>query len=366
MCQVPRSYQRIVFVAVLLLALGLFSGCGGVGPQTISNGRADYNEAINRTEDEQMLMAIVKRRYGESATLLAVSSISASVHFTSSASINAGFGPEENYSGNLVPFSGGLVYEENPTITYSPVNIERYIRQIMTPIPLSIFSMVLRTTEDRESAFNLLVNRINNLRNPAFVDGQSGKRATQFDDLVKLWTELQFDGAIELINPSQEVNSFQVVINRGWKAHAEKVRKLMDLLDLEAPEAGVDEMTIPVSFMRRQKDVKGITISTRSTMDLIQVLGASVEVPTEHEQAHLSMMYPPLGALGKEIRIRSSLDKPNGMSTAVRYRGYWFYIDEADQHTKLTFRLLRVFWSFAISGSIDASSSPVLTLPVSK
>ena len=35
-------------------------------------GRADYNEAINRTEDEQMLLSIVKGRYGETFSLLAV------------------------------------------------------------------------------------------------------------------------------------------------------------------------------------------------------------------------------------------------------------------------------------------------------
>ena len=59
----------------------VFSGCAIVGPSSISRGRADYNEAINKTEDEQMLLSIVKGRYGETSSLLAVSGVAANVPF---------------------------------------------------------------------------------------------------------------------------------------------------------------------------------------------------------------------------------------------------------------------------------------------
>jgi hypothetical protein len=41
-------------------------------------GRADYNEAINKTEDEQMLLSGVGGRYGETFSLLSVSGVAAS------------------------------------------------------------------------------------------------------------------------------------------------------------------------------------------------------------------------------------------------------------------------------------------------
>ena len=47
---------------VLLSALG-FSGCAVIGPQSITAGRGVYAEVINRTEDEQLLNAIVRQRY---------------------------------------------------------------------------------------------------------------------------------------------------------------------------------------------------------------------------------------------------------------------------------------------------------------
>jgi hypothetical protein len=41
-----------------------------------------------------------------------------------------------DYAGNLVPFSGGFVYEENPTITYAPVQDEVITPETETPARL--------------------------------------------------------------------------------------------------------------------------------------------------------------------------------------------------------------------------------------
>lgn len=79
--------------------------------------RASYNEAINKTEDVQLLMSIVRSRYGELYSLLAVTGVAANVCLSTSAGANLGFGNSDDYVGNLIPFSGGVIYEENPTIT---------------------------------------------------------------------------------------------------------------------------------------------------------------------------------------------------------------------------------------------------------
>jgi hypothetical protein len=52
-------------------------GCSTIGPQSIAAGRAAYNEVINRTEDQQMLKAIVRNRYGDTISMLAVTSVTA-------------------------------------------------------------------------------------------------------------------------------------------------------------------------------------------------------------------------------------------------------------------------------------------------
>ena len=84
---------------------------------------------------------IVKGRYGETYDMLAVTAIAANIRFAATAGVQAGFGPSSSYDGNLVPFSGGVAYEENPTITYAPASSAEYVRQLLTPIPLDILIM---------------------------------------------------------------------------------------------------------------------------------------------------------------------------------------------------------------------------------
>ncbi len=132
-----RRFLRIFRLTLFCLIPGVFSGCALVGPSSISMGRADYNEAINKTEDEQMLLSLVKGRYGEIFSLLSVTGVAANVRFGSSAAVQAEFGPAQNYLGELVPFSAGLAYEENPTITYAPHYTEP-VREYLDLLGLSM------------------------------------------------------------------------------------------------------------------------------------------------------------------------------------------------------------------------------------
>jgi hypothetical protein len=50
-------------------------GCTVVGPTAVHQGRLAYNEAIIETDNQQMLMVVVRNRYGERSNLLAVASV---------------------------------------------------------------------------------------------------------------------------------------------------------------------------------------------------------------------------------------------------------------------------------------------------
>jgi len=67
-----------------------------VGPTAIRSGRLAYNDAITETNNQQLLMNVIHNRYEERE--------------------------------NLVPFSAGAVYEENPTISYTLVDGENYAK----------------------------------------------------------------------------------------------------------------------------------------------------------------------------------------------------------------------------------------------
>lgn len=358
-----RRDRQTHFLAGLFLVLCVLSGCAMVGPKSISTGRAGYNEVINRTEDEQILLSIVKGRYGETSSLLAVKSVAANVRFSTNARIEAGFGPQDISGENL--FIGGLAYEENPTITYSPVQGEDYIRQMMSPIPLDILLLGVRAMSSSDDLFILYVNRINDLRNPDFL-AATGNAGPGFKRFVELFTELHTVGVLDLAGDPQEKMQFSVVISKYAPHYTQKVMEFLALLALPYPPDEPHDIIIPVHFALKTGQEWGIGITTRSTLNMIEILRASVIVPPEHDRLGLSLRFPPMGLPGQGIRIISSTDRPENTSVAVKYRGYWFYIDETDQRTKAFFRALRLCWSMTIAGSADQMMAPILTIPVSR
>ena len=113
--------KTFLIMMELLVFMWVLSGCAFLGSRAIKTGRNDYNQAITYTEGQQILLNILRNRYGEITTTLSVSGIAANAKVRTGAGINLGFGTTEDYAGNLVPFSGNIFYEENPTITYTPV-----------------------------------------------------------------------------------------------------------------------------------------------------------------------------------------------------------------------------------------------------
>jgi hypothetical protein len=357
--------QRFLLLISLFIIPFLLNGCAVVGPKSISMGRANYNEAINKTEDEQMLLSIVKGRYGETSSLLAVSGVAANVRFRANIGAEVGIGPEVNYAGNLVPLSGGVAYEENPTITYVPVQGERYLRQFLSPIPLDILILLIRSATDPIGHLTLLTNRINNMRNPGFLDVPSAEPDPLFQRFVELNNELIKAGVMQWVgDPRKDAPSFLILITNYAPAYSEKVHKYLNLVGLPMPKDESKDIVIPVYFAIKGRDIDGIAISTRSPFDLVEILKATVEIPQEHTSAGIARNYPKLGLVGKDIHIHSSKDRPNHAAVAIKHRGYWFYIDDTDINTKLLFISIRTLWSVSISSVADKRSVPVLTIPV--
>ena len=354
-------------VASLLPVFCILSGCAMVGPKSISMGRADYNEAINKTEDEQLLLALVKGRYGEISSLMAVSGVAANIRFGSSAGAQIGIGSSDTYQGNLVPFSAGLIYEENPTITYVPIHGERYLHQLLTPVSLKTLVLLIRGSKRTQSTYlTMLASRINDLQNPDFMTAPVAESAAGFQRLVELNKTLSDVGVLQWVEDPREEVPFDLMISGYAPSHVEEVREYLALLGLSMPPDASETIILPVYFSIKGGGWDGIAISTRSTYDLIEILQEAIEVPEEHVAA--SLTYPGLrpGLAGKDLHIHASISKPEGSELAVRYREYWYYIDQADMHTKLFYRMVRVLWSVSIAAGADRRDEPVLTIPVGR
>ena len=345
--------------------IGLLGGCAIVGPPSIRNGRAVYNNAINDTNNQQILQVVIRQRYAENSSLLAVNSVTANVSVSTSAGFQFGFGNESNYSGNLVPFSAGAIYEENPTVSYTPVEGEKYLKQVTSPVSLSVLVSLCESAVEPGLLLMALVDRVNDIVNPDFL-GHSVKPDPRFARFVELVTILERAQALNWVqNPRPELG-FSAVIHHFKPDHYADVRELLRLLGISERLAEEREIVLPVSLAPGRSSKTGIVFTTRSVYKLLEIFSNAVDIPGEDVQSGAAVAYPQAGPLGKHLHIHRSRTKPEHAYVAVEYRGWWFYIDSTDRSTKRFFHLLTVLWSVSIAESAtNAQKTPVLMLPAS-
>jgi hypothetical protein len=358
-----HCYRQPLICCLICTAL---AGCTVVGPSALRGGRLAYNEAIVETDNQQMLLLAVRNRYLERSNLLAVSSVTANVSVTANTGIELGFGDDDSYSGNLVPFGAGVIYEENPTISYTPVGGELYAHHLLSPLPLSALARLARTRVYPTLSYNALVASVNGIYNPDFQDSDAPPDP-RFERFATLMTGLTRAHRLHWINDSSDRERFAIAIDNYSPEFADEVEELVDLLGLEPTADPPAPIVLPVSLALQGGDAGGVAIITRSVYDLLEIFSGAVEVPAQDLQGGAAVSYPPPGIAGRGLRVRYAASEPDHAAVAVRYRGGWFYIDEGDQATKQFFRLLTLLLSVTIAESTaTGASAPLLTVPVSR
>lgn len=359
-----KSVYRTALATCLVGSL--LAGCTVVGPAAVHSGRLAYNEAIIETDNQQILLVVVRNRYGERSNLLAVASVTANVRVTTNAGIEAGVGDSDNYSGNLVPFSAGVIYEENPTISYTPVGGEQYASQMMSPVSVTSLAQLTGNLADPAPVYYALVSSVNGIYNPDF-QSPSGSTDVRFVRIVTIMTELASAHRLRWVQDPQQADRFSIIIDHYSPDYEDEVNELSTLLGLSVPENRLSRIVLPVSLAVDGRDSGRIGITTRSVFDLLEILSGAVEVPEQDLARGVAISYPPPGMVGQQLRVLYSKSEPGHASVAVKYRDGWFYIDETDQATKLFFRLLTTLLSVRIAESTGkASAAPILTVPVSR
>ena len=66
-------------LAALALVATLVSGCTSIGPVSIEYSRTGFNEAIQRTDAQQLLLNIVRQRYNDPVMFLEITAVSSSM-----------------------------------------------------------------------------------------------------------------------------------------------------------------------------------------------------------------------------------------------------------------------------------------------
>lgn len=345
--------------AALVAAL---AGCTWLGPEIIRAGRPAYNDAILTTNDEQLLQNVVRLRFGDSIGFLNVASVTANVSFTTSATAQLGLGgPAANYAGNLVPLAGTVTSEQNPTISYTPVSGESLVRQFAAEVPLDLAILMINFAHSQEAAWIAIVRRVNNLRNPDFPDPPGLVTDPRFLEVAALIGRLQRHGTLYWVRLTGAQTGYAAVLHSYSPHNVAEVARLLELLSIRKPERDGDDVVIPVRLSIGSADPGAIALETRSTLDLMRLAGAAIEL--EGDAAVGALSHPARGPAGRGVRIRTAAERPAGARVAVEYRGRWYYIANDDELSKQWFTMLQLLAGAQTPGAAPGAA-PVLTVPV--
>lgn len=357
------DFSALARAAAFLLAAGAgtLAGCATAGPASIANGRAVYNEVINNTEDEQILNVIVRERYDQTFGMLTVASVTASIKVSANVNGQVGIGPTENYSGNLVPFSAGVAYEESPTISYIPLSGELFLSRMLTPITLSQALLLLGAAEDDAVWMRQLYRRINGIDNP--MDGPAPEKLDRF---FALQTRLRKAGVIttgQCAGGTPTNPEFCVRVS-GYDAYKSEVGEVLDILGITDVKADGHDFVLPMSVNEGTGGASMIRIQLRSALDVIRMAGRSIEIPEEEQEAGVAApLDSDVASAERLMTIRTSKSYPRNSVVAIPFRGYWYYVDSTDTRSKRAFKVLRLLVGLRMQESATDHPGPVLTIP---
>jgi len=238
-----------------------------------------------------------------------------------------------------------VALNERPTVFYAPVEGEKFVRQMMTPINPDTLIMLVRSGWSIDRLFSVAVQTMNGLRNAPSASGPTPSYEPEFmpfRDAIRLLRVLQREHYLE-IAPGPRPSTVELhFLNE--QAHTDTALRLKQLLRLH-PE--LDHFTL--SSEPIEQDGRTVVIATRPLMAALNFLSQGVEAApadiaagkvrtTVRQDGRTPFDWQEL--LGGTFRVRSSPTPPASASVAVHYRDAWFYIPDDDLDSKSTFVLV--------------------------
>ena len=353
---------------IVLLIVLLNSACARIGPDVIQAGGNDYNIAIQRTSDEQLLLNLIRLKYRDTPYFLEVNSVSSQFKLISEASLSANF--KEQQIPENVGLSGKLNFTEQPTVTYLPLHGNDFIQQLLAPVSLNTILLLANSGWSIERILRLTVQNINGIPNAPTASGPTPKNAPVYEEFLSISSimrTLQNEGLMQLAyNKHKEESHATLVLSASSNPSIETLKNKLGLGDHNhyslVPGTG------------KSTDTQDIVISTRSLLGVMYYLSHSTDVPerdktngkvtTTYDQSGLEFNWSDLTRNLFQIKSISSTTAGTNQDAAIgtNYRGNWFYIDDSDLDSKTTFSLLTQLFSLQ-SGKAEGIT-PVLTLPI--
>src|SRR5205085_2067910 len=156
-CKWPGGMLRLGLSVALCLLAG---GC--LGPTAVSLTRTRYNEVYRSTNDEQLLLNIVRLRYADSPIFIDLPNITS--QFEISGRGNYAYGLDGAGPGLSNLGFGELFVRDAPTLSYHPRSGQEIAKALLTPLSAELISVV-NAGANIEQFFLMAVNDLNDVPN---------------------------------------------------------------------------------------------------------------------------------------------------------------------------------------------------------
>jgi hypothetical protein len=353
------------FLLFALLALGGPIGCLNYGPISLKSERSKYNLAIQKTNDEQLLLNLVRLKYRDTPFFLEVGNVASQFKLRNKASITAQL---ESMVKDIFNLGASTSYEESPTVSYTPLQGDSFVKNILSTLPLKTITLLFHSGWSIERVFRVSCQLLGGLENAPGASGPTPSFAPEYKKFLKAIKYLQeLDDRDALRINYQEVNGQpQMVLQISNEAKNSK-----SALEFARTVNAVSGKGMYVlNHFPTPGQVNHLRIVPRSFLGIMFYLSQSTEVPKRDVlKGKITLTKTLTGesfdwsdVTGDLLTIRSSDEEPLRSKVRIYYRNSWFYIDDSDLDSKSTFSLLTQIYALQ-SGAIK-SIDPVLTIGV--
>ena len=210
--------SRIFILFVFFLAL---ISCASIGPKLLPKTRAAFNGSLITSDEQQLLLNIVRMRFEDRPYFMSVDSIISSQSLAVGGGANASYLPVSSASksqtlvnsgagsaltgesitdsfglSNISSINAAAGFSDSPTITYTPFQGSKFATQLLSPISVPNILLLLGSGQSPETLFRIVMLRIMNYHNVPLINITKPPESMKFIRLVKLITKLQSDNII--------------------------------------------------------------------------------------------------------------------------------------------------------------------------
>ena len=311
----------------------------------------DYSDSIAESMKSQMLLNLVKLRYGDLPFFLDVKSVIKS--YTLETELGAGV--EWTVGGGVDPDLGITgTFADRPTVSYAPLAGDEYAQTVMTPVDPETLVQLLQAGVEAEFIFRMTVDEINGVTNRRLRGMGIREEEPEFRRIVELLQTIQDEGSLDFQVRSRDQQALLYLTENPSGVGREEIAELKRLLRIAETS-----QTYRLIYGKLAANPGEIALLTRSIMAILSDLSGDVDIPEEDVEAGRAT--PGFGNENRFIRIHSGNRDPGDAYVKVPYRDRWFWIADDDIRSKMIFT--NILTIFNLTGTGRDRIAPIITIP---